>query len=199
MKFQGKTCAALGGLFGIAIWGAMQAHARAFLPQGIDAKFVSEAPHIANLGAETVGCLPVVTTRHADDKSEKVITAHMAIYNFAKANGLKMGPGALEISESYETANGQWVLHACRALETLPSEVQAAGSGINFKTIPAGRVVQAMHRGDHDTIKRTADAIEAHIVANNLTRIGPLIEYHFNHKPPSEWHDQISVVSIYVK
>ena len=112
------------------------AAARAFLPPGIPPETVSEAPHFSNLEAEPVGCVAVVTGRTAQDRSEKVVAAHMRVYDYAKATGLKMGPGALEMSMRYENADGTWVMQACRSLQALPESTGPEAADIAFKTIP---------------------------------------------------------------
>lgn len=170
-----------------------------FLQEGAAPETVSQEPGFVSLGAEAVICVAVTTGRTAPDRSDKIIAAHNRAYYFAKDNGLQLGRGALEISAHYEEADGSWATDACRSLHALPAQTFAAAPDLEFYEVPAGRAVHALHRGDHDTIKQTIDKVEAFIAARGLHRLGPLVEFHFNHKPPEEIDQQISVVTIYVK
>jgi hypothetical protein len=178
---------------------AREAGAAGFLPDGVAPEAVSEAPSVVSLGAEPVVCVAVITGRKAADRSDKIITAHNRGFLFAKANGLKLGRGALEISPRYQEPDGSWQTDACRSLQTLPGETYPDASDLKFYEVPAGRAVQALHRGSHDLIDRTIDKVEAYIASQGLRRVGPLVEYHFNHKPPEEVDQQISVVTVYVE
>jgi effector-binding domain-containing protein len=170
-----------------------------FLPPGTTLESVVEAPAIVTLPAEPVICVAVETGRAAPDRSDKIIAAHNRAYHFSKDNGLALRRGALEISSAYEEPGGTWRTEACRAIEALPDKTYPDASDLKFYAVPAGKAVQALHRGSHDTIRDTIDQIEAFIREKGLERKGPLVEYHFNHKPPEEEHLQISVVTLYVK
>lgn len=178
---------------------AADVSAAGFLPDGVVPEAVSEAPSVVMLGAEPVTCVAVTTGRKAADMSDKIITAHNRGYNFAKEKGLKLGRGALEISARYQEADGAWVTQACRSLAALPGQSFPEAPDLKFYAVPAGRAVQALHRGDHNTINLTIDKVEAYIAAQKLTRKGPMVEYHFNHKPPEEIDQQISVVTVYIE
>ena len=169
-----------------------------FLPAGTKPEAVPESPGIVSLAAEPVLCVAVETGRTAPDRSDKIIAAHNRGYHFAKANGLVLRRGALEISAAYEENGDVWRTDACRAIEKLPEKADPDASDLKFYAVPAGRAVQALHRGSHDTISQTVDKIETFVREKGLSRKGPLVEYHFNHKPPEEEHLQISVVTVYV-
>jgi hypothetical protein len=170
-----------------------------FLPEGVAPEAVSEEPTLVALGAEAVVCIALKTGRNAVDLSEKIITAHNREYFFAMENDLKLGRGALEISAHYEEPDGSWATEACRSLHALPARSYPDAPDLKFYEVPAGQAVHALHRGAHRTIKQTIDRVEAFIAARGLRRIGPLTEFHFNHKPPEQIDEQISVVTVYVE
>lgn len=182
-----------------ALGSVSQAWAGVFLPDGVAPEAVSPAPSVVVLGAEPVVCVAVSTGRQAIDMTEKIISAHNRAYSFAKDNGLKLGRGALEISARYEEPDGSWVTDACRSVQAHPGRSFPNALDIKVYQVAGGRAVQALHRGDHGTIKETIDKVEAYIELRALQRVGPLVEYHFNHKPPEEIEQQISVVTVYVK
>lgn len=173
--------------------------ANGFLPEGVGFETVPSDPRVISLGAESVACIAVTTSRTAADMSEKIVLAHNRIYYFAKENELKLGRGALEISARYQELDGSWFTDACRSLQAPPREDFPHSLDIRIYEVPAGRAVQALHRGDHGTIDQTIESVEAYIACHRLRRVGPLIEYHFNHKSPEEVDQQISVVSVYVE
>lgn len=182
-----------------SLWDAGAAGAVSFLPQGVAPEAVSEAPAVVSLDREAVVCITVKTGRKAADMSDKIIAAHNREYLFAKEKGLKLGRGALEISARYSEPDGSWLTDACRSLLALPEQSYPEAPDLKFYAVPAGRAVQALHRGSHETIEQTISKVEAHIASQGLRRVGPLVEYHFNHKPPEQWDQQISVVTVYVE
>lgn len=170
-----------------------------FLPKDVAPESVSETPSLVSLDAEPVVCIRVKTARKAPDMSDKIIAAHNREFLFARDNGIKLSRGALEISPRYQEPDGTWLTQACRNLQAPPPRAYPEAPDLSFFEVPAGRAVQALHRGSHFAIDQTIDRVEAYIAAQRLRRLGPLVEYHFNHKPPEEIDQQISVVTVYVE